>query len=44
MLKVLSEAIVYVNVTLVLGSRHIESIDRGNCLCKCYTSSSKPPC
>jgi hypothetical protein len=35
MLKILNGAIVCVNVTRVLRSRHVENIEWGNCLCKC---------
>jgi hypothetical protein len=44
MLQTLSEIIVYVNVTRNIRSRHVDNIERDNCLCECYTSYSKPPC
>jgi hypothetical protein len=39
MLLTLDEVIVY--VTRVLRSLHAQNVKLGNCLCKCYTSSSK---
>jgi CDGSH-type Zn-finger protein len=42
MLLTLDEVIVY--VTRVLRSLRVQNVKLGNCLCKCYTSSSKPSC